>query len=190
MDNRSNDPQINSGSIIGKSKFSQYLTKVTMGPIDEFKHVPVTSNEMVEIFKSLRNKNSSGYDEVSTNVLKASMPYILSPLIYICNRSLSTGIFPSRLKYSQVHPIYKKGARREISNYRPISVLPSFSKIFEKGIFNRLLTYVSDNNILDADQYGFRNSVLQKLTCFLTYGAEPFLKSSQLCIHSGTAQHF
>jgi hypothetical protein len=111
MDNRSNGPQINLGSNISKNKFSQYLTQVTMGPMNEFKHVPVTSKEIIEIIKSLENKNSSDYDEVSTNVLKANMPYILSLLTYACNRSLSTGIFPSRLKYSQVHPIYKKGER-------------------------------------------------------------------------------
>jgi hypothetical protein len=69
---------------------------------------------------------------------------------------LSTDIFPSRLKYSQIHPIYKKGEKSEITNYRPISVLTSFSKIFEKVIFNRLHTYLSHNNILAAEQYGFR----------------------------------
>jgi Notch-like protein len=108
-----------------------------MGPTNEFKHVPVTSKDMIEFIKSIKNKKSSGYDEVSTNVLKASMPYILSPLTYIWNRSHSTGIFPSRLKYSQVHLIYKKGERTEMSNYRPISILTSFSKIFEKVTFNR-----------------------------------------------------
>jgi hypothetical protein len=65
-----------------------------------------------------------------------------------------------------VHPIYKKGIRMEISNYRPISVLTSFSKIFEKVIFNRLLTYVSENNILDADQYGFRKQCSTETATF------------------------
>jgi hypothetical protein len=91
-------------------------------------------------------------------VMKLSVPFILQPLIYICNRPLSTGIFPSRLKYSQVYPIYTKGEKSEISNYRPISVLTSFSKILEKVIFNRLHTHISDNNILAAEQYGFRKN--------------------------------
>jgi hypothetical protein len=65
-----------------------------------------------------------------------------------------------------VHPIYKKGARTEISNYRPISVLSSFSKIFEEVIFNRLLTYVSQNNNLDADQYGFRKQCSTETATF------------------------
>jgi hypothetical protein len=65
-----------------------------------FKHIPVTSKEMKDVVKSLKNKNSFGYDEISSKILKSSMPYISSPLIYICNKSLSTGIFPLRLKYS------------------------------------------------------------------------------------------
>jgi retron-type reverse transcriptase len=69
---------------------------------------------------------------------------------------LSTGIFPARLKYSQIHPIHKKGDEVDISNYRPISVLTSFSKIFEKFIFNRLYAHVSLNNILSVEQHGFR----------------------------------
>jgi hypothetical protein len=76
MDNRSNGPQINLGSNTSKNKFS-HLTEVTKGPMNEFKHVPLTSKEMIEIIKLLKNKNSSGYDGVSTNVLKARMPYIL-----------------------------------------------------------------------------------------------------------------
>jgi hypothetical protein len=94
--------------------------------------VPVTSKEMKNISNHSKIKNSCGYDEISSKVLKSSMPFVLSPLIYICNKSLATGIFPSWLKYSQVHPIYKKGERSEISNYRPICT--SFSKIFEKVI--------------------------------------------------------
>jgi hypothetical protein len=94
------------------------------------------------------------------------MSYILCPLIYICNRPLSTGIFPSGLKNSQVHPIYKKGDKTDITNYRPISLFTSFSKIFEKVIFNRLHTYISVNNILDSDQYGFRKNSSTETAAF------------------------
>jgi hypothetical protein len=127
-----------------------------------------TNKEMKDIIKSLKNKNTFGYDEISCKVLKFSMPYILSPLIYICNRSLSTGIFPSRLKYSQVHLIYKKGNRTDITNYGPISLLTSFSKIFENVIFNRLHTYeyISVNNILDPDQYEFGKNCSTETAAF------------------------
>jgi hypothetical protein len=71
---------------------------------------------------------------------------------------LSTGTFPTRLKFSQVNPIFKKGNKAEISNYRPISLLTSFSKVFEKVIYKRSHYHVNSNNILAKEQYGFRNN--------------------------------
>jgi fructose-1,6-bisphosphatase/inositol monophosphatase family enzyme len=71
---------------------------------------------------------------------------------------LSTGIFPARLKYSHIKPIFKKGIKTEISNYRPISLLTSFSKVFEKVIYKRLHYHIKGNNILAKEQYGFRNN--------------------------------
>jgi hypothetical protein len=85
-----------------------------------------------------------------------SAPCILSPVTFICNYSLSTGVFPERLKYAQVRPLYKKGDRQIISKYRPISLLTSFSKIFERLIFTTLLNHLDTNGILAKDQYGFR----------------------------------
>ena len=72
----------------------------------------------------MKPKNSHGYDEVSVRILKMSAPFILSPVIYIFNIMLSKGIFPDRLKYSVVKPLYKKGKSSVISDfssYRPIS---------------------------------------------------------------------
>jgi hypothetical protein len=131
IDNRPNGSHINPVSNVNNDKFSRYLSIVTMEPMSTLNYVSVTSEEIKEIIKSLSNKNSSGYDEISSKVLKSSMPYVLSLLIHICNRSLSTGIFPSWLKYSQVHPIYEKGERSEISNYWPISILlfPKYLKV-------------------------------------------------------------
>jgi hypothetical protein len=70
----------------------------------------VTTKEIKEIIKSSKSKSSHGYDEIPQNIVKKkSLPSILSPLTYICNKSLSLGIFPARLKYSQINPIYEKG---------------------------------------------------------------------------------
>ena len=69
--------------------------------------------------------------------------FIVSPLTYICNRMLSTGTFPDRLKYSEIKLIYKKGDKTPITNYRPISLLPVFAKIFEKVIYKRLYYHLT-----------------------------------------------
>jgi len=78
----------------------------------------------------MESKGSYGYDEISSRILKLSAPFIISPLTYICNAALKSGIFPDRLKYAIVKPILKNGSKQDISNYRPISLLTTFSKVF------------------------------------------------------------
>jgi hypothetical protein len=96
-------------------------------------------------------------------MLKASMPYIISPLTYISNESLAQGIFPDTLKYAIIKPIFKNGNKDKASNYRPVSLLRAFSKILERVIYNRLYEHIDNNNILDNNQYGFRpNSSTEK----------------------------
>ena len=121
--------------------------------------------ERAKIIKSLMYSNAIGYDEIPTKVLKACTKTISSPLAYICNLSLESGIFPSHLKFYMVTPIFKKGKKTSMSNYRPISLLPSFSKIFEKVIHTRLYQHCIESNILSKQQYGFRiNSSTEKAT--------------------------
>jgi hypothetical protein len=110
-----------------------YLYKVFIRPFPRINLTPVTTKGISDIFKSLKLKNSHGYDEIKVRILKISLPYIISALTYICNRSLSTGTFPTRLKYSQINPVFKKGNKTDISNYRPIS-LHRFRR-FSKRLF-------------------------------------------------------
>jgi Notch-like protein len=120
------------------NKANKYLIdsfKITFTPIN---YSYVTTNEIGNIIDKLKMTNSSGYDEISIKVLKSRKHFIISPLTYIINRSLATGKFPDRLKFSEIKPIYKNGDRNVISNYRPISLLMSFSKIFERVVFVRL----------------------------------------------------
>jgi len=76
--------------------------------------------------QSMKPKNSHGYDEISIKILKICVPFILSPLTYIFNKILTKGIFPERLKFSEIKPLLKKGNMSDFSNYRPISLLTSF----------------------------------------------------------------
>jgi hypothetical protein len=71
---------------------------------------------------------------------------------------LSSGIFPTRLKFSKGKPIFKKGDKNDASNYRPVSLLAYFSKIFEKVIYNRLYHRINNNQILVSEQFGFRHA--------------------------------
>jgi Notch-like protein len=115
-----------------------------------------STREISSIINSIKTKNTHGYDEVSTKILKLSSNYITSPLTHICNRIILSGSFPERLKFSIAKPVYKKGDRKNCSNYRPISLLTSFSKVFEKAIYIRFTKYLLNNNILSESQYGFR----------------------------------
>ena len=109
-------------------------------PNINWKHA--STHEISKIIESLKSKNSCGYDEIPVKILKLSAPFITSPLTYIYNKSLSTGTFPERLKYALIRPVYKKGDKHLVTNYRPISLLTSFSKMFEKLIqWNRDLSF-------------------------------------------------
>jgi len=119
---------------------------------------PTSVHEIIDVTKQLPNKKSSGFDEITVDILKQSIISIAEPLTLIVNASFSTGIVPRLIKIAKVCPVYKGGAKDEFSNYRPISVLPSMSKIFEKLVYNRLSKYLTKLNILSQYQYGFRSN--------------------------------
>jgi hypothetical protein len=144
----------------------------------EMKIIPVTETEVIDIIKSLKNKNSSGYDGISNNILKYCVNDISKPLTFIFNLSLVTGVFPDRFKFAIVQPIHKKGDKAKLTNYRPISLLTSCSKILETIMFNRLSQHIQTNRILAPEQFGFRkgshiekaiftltNNILTSLNC-------------------------
>jgi hypothetical protein len=107
-----------------------YICQNCRYPYPNIKSWYKSTKEIEKIIKSLKTKNVHGYDEISVKILKWSAPFISSPLTYIFNKSLELGSFPSRLKYSTVIPIFKAGDRLNMPNFRPVSLLISFSKIF------------------------------------------------------------
>ena len=114
--------------------------------------------EIIEIVKLMKNGESAGVDEISINLIKSVIECIAVPLSDIINFSFTNGTYPDQLKIAKVCPIFKDGSKNEFSNYRPISVIPSFSKIFEKIISNRLLSYINKFDIFNPAQYGFRKN--------------------------------
>ena len=90
---------------------------------------PVTENEVEKVAKGLKNKLSAGIDEIPDHVVKQSIKLLKKPLANIYNAALESRIFPDQLKIAKVVPLYKKGDKRNIQNYRPIALLSVFFKI-------------------------------------------------------------
>ena len=118
---------------------------------------PVDESEIQNIFKTLKNA-APGYDEIKMEPLKLVLEYIIVPLCHVCNLSLSQGIFPDELKIANVIPLHKKDDSMQFSNYRPVSLLCSLSKVFEKIMYNRLVAFLETYKILYEYQFGFRKS--------------------------------
>ena len=117
---------------------------------------PTDSNGVKTIRNGLKNSSSTGWDNIPTNVIKAVSGTIVAPLTQLINKSLQQGIFPDALKIAKISPIYKSKSKTDIKNYRPISVLPVISKVFEKVFYARLYTHFISNNLLSQYQYGFQ----------------------------------
>ena len=113
-------------------------------------------NELKDAFFSLKTNKSPGADEINFNVIKHCFGELCGPLKYLFDLSLQSGVFPDLMKIAIVSPIFKTGDTADISNYRPISVLPCFSKILERVMYNRLYKYLTDQKILHPQQFGFR----------------------------------
>ena len=116
----------------------------------------IRESEVVDIVTKFDNKKSSGYDDIPSIILKWSI-HLLAPYITkIYNRLVLEGIYPSTLKIAKVTPLFKKGDMSNADNYRPISVLTQFNKLFEKLIYERLLNFTKIRKIPSNNQFGFK----------------------------------
>lgn len=109
-----------------------------------------------KVVMDFENKYSTGIDDIPITIVKQSFPFICKPLTHIFNSSLISGYFPCKLKTAKVIPLYKKGNASDLTSYRPISLLPIFSKILERLVYNQFLDYLERNHLLDDEQHGFR----------------------------------
>lgn len=118
---------------------------------------PTDEVEIGNIISHLKSDSAPGWDGISNQVLKSTKHCLAAPIAFLCNLSFTTGSVPSDMKMANVCPIYKSGEKQLASNYRPISLLSSLSKIIEKVMNKRLLKYLEELNIFSENQYGFRN---------------------------------
>lgn len=155
-------------------KLEDQQQSIFMHPTDEF--------EVTDIINQLDNKSSSGDDDISNLILKASTPVIVPYLVHLINLSIKEGTFPSILAKAKVFPLHKDGSKSEMCNYRPISLLNTISKVFERVIFNRVYSYFEKFSLFTTHQYGFRkkHSTIDVLVDF----TEKIRFSSNVKIHS------
>ena len=108
-----------------------------------------------KVHSKVENKSSFGYDSISNNLIKSAGHVLVKPLTVIVNQSLHAGAYPSQLKLSRIKPLFKNGNKSHFNNYRPLSLLPSLSQIFEYVMFDQSLHYFTENNLLSMEQCGF-----------------------------------
>lgn len=125
--------------------------------VDSFGLTEISNDELIQLSRTIHPSHAKGVDDIDPTIALTSLPNIIQPLTEIINCSFKTGLFPQALKIAKVVPIFKKGPRDEASNYRPISVLPFFSKLFEKAMHVRLNNYITKFNILFTSQHGFQS---------------------------------
>ena len=113
-------------------------------------------HEITNICKGLRPGTAAGFDNIHMDIVSNTIDLISKPLSHIINLSITSGVVPNELKIARVIPLFKSGDQSLYVNYRPVSVLPIFSKFLEKVIYNRLYDYLTKYHILFDNQYGFR----------------------------------
>ena len=137
----------------GTKHFSEYLSERVNSNFIFESADPV---EVICIIDSLDSKKGSGPYSVPGTILKALKANLCHPLTTIINMSFATGIYPDLLKIAKVIPIFKKGDKLFVSNYRPISLLSNINKIFEKLVYSRLYSFLELHNCIYELQFGFR----------------------------------
>ena len=135
--------------------YTHYLKQICINK--SFCLRPATADEIHGIINSMDSNKSLGPNSIPIYIMKLCNDFVSSCLVKIVNLSFLTGIFPDLCKIAKVVPIFKKEDPLKCSNYRPISILPIFSKIFEKIIYTRMYAFLEENNLLQDKQFGFRS---------------------------------
>ena len=140
-----------------------------------------TETEVLRLLNSLDSNKSTGPDEIPVKLLKLSALLIAKPLSDLFNKSLSSGVYPSKFKEANIRPIYKnKGSPSDYTCYRPISILSSLSKVFERIVYQRIYSHLTEHSLLTDKQSGYRrNHSTEQQLLYLTHNMHKSLDSGR-----------
>ena len=149
---------------VGEKLAKQILCSSVSPPTEHIPKSPlkfefqlIAEAQVLTIITKLANGKATGLHDIPNKALKNCAEKITPSLSYIFNLSVRTRVFPDDFKIAKVVPVFKNGDKGDPGNYRPISVLPTIARIFEKLIYNQLYSYFLNNRLLGNEQYGFRS---------------------------------
>ncbi|KAI8517131.1 hypothetical protein Bbelb_057120 [Branchiostoma belcheri] len=155
------------------STHPDYMKRLPKFTQNELSTIQLSVEEVYNVLHGLRTNKAPGPDGIPNRLLKEAAPVISASLCELFNFSLATGHFPREWKQSNISPVHKKGDKTDPNNYRPIALLPTVAKVLERLVHNRLYKYLTDNNLLNHKQSGFRKgdgTVLQLLRLIDDWG--------------------
>ena len=156
--NSFNNYFINVGSSIAKNITSDIDPMIYVQYYDKSIDIPeINTDEIIFVISSLYN-SAAGYDGMPASLMKQLVGYFVQPLTFLINKSIAQGPVSDELKIVNMIPIYENEDEQLIQNYRPISVLPFFSKIFEKIVASFIIDFLEEINLFYCNQFGFRKS--------------------------------
>ena len=120
--------------------------------------INLNEDEILKVIRALNIHKAHGHDDISIRMIKICDKSLLKPLIILFGNSIESSCYPDIWKRSNIIPVHKKNDKQLVNNYRPISLLPIFGKIFEKIIFNKIYNFLLEENLLNSNQSGFRPS--------------------------------
>ena len=137
---------------VTKNYFKTFMTKSN----SKFKLQKVEPSRVLELLSTADSAKATGFDKISNKLLKIAAPHIYQSLGALFNISIETNMFPSEFAIAKVSPIFKAGDQSDEDNYRPISVIPTVARVFERLTYEQMYAYLSDNGLLNPLQSGFR----------------------------------
>ena len=132
------------------------LRSLMTGRQCSFKLSMVNPDQVDSIISSLNNTTAFGFDQIDTSIIKLVKPEILPSVTHIINLSITLKRFPASWKKSKIIPLHKKDDHLDPKNYRPVDIVPILSKILERAVFNQLIAYLNENNLLHPNHHAYR----------------------------------